>query len=238
MTELEQKIKHYADEYYKGNELISDKEYDLLLVDLKKENPNSPLLNNVVGDDFVQGFKTVNHIMTTGTYSKCATVDEFKVWFNSHKGKYHVSLKIDGASDELIYRNGKLVQAITRGDGFKGLDVTENIKKISDIPQTVDEKFSGSIRGEYYMKKSVFKKYFADVMKNPRNATAGIMKRLDGKDCEKLNFFAYDILSEDNVFESEYLVSQKYNLLSEGFGFKTPNYIVTDKLEDILKFRE
>ena len=87
MTELEQKIKHYADEYYKGNELISDKEYDLLLVDLKKENPNSPLLNNVVGDDFVQGFKTVNHIMTTGTYSKCATVDEFKVWFNSHKGK-------------------------------------------------------------------------------------------------------------------------------------------------------
>ena len=238
MTELEQKIKHYADEYYKGNELISDKEYDLLLVDLKKENPNSPLLNNVVGDDFVQGFKTVNHIMTTGTYSKCATVDEFKAWFNSHKGKYHVSEKIDGASTELIYKDGKFIQAITRGDGFKGLDVTENMKKISEIPQTLQIEFSGSIRGEYYMKKSVFKKYFADTMKNPRNATAGIMKRLDGKDCEKLSFFAYDIFStnRNKIANFEESVIEKYHTLDE-WGFNTPNYILTDNINEILEFR-
>ena len=134
----------------------------------------------------------------------------------------------------LHYENGKLVQALSRGDTEYGEDLTENISKIQgEYPVVLNiEGFTGYIRGEFFMLRSVFNEHFKDSAKNPRNMAAGIIKRKDGSDCDKLSFIAYDLW--DDIHDKTEI--EKLDFLKEA-GFKTPMWWASPSVEDVIELR-
>lgn len=235
MENLEEKLKYYADNYYNGNELISDEEYDSLVSQLKKENPNSDFFKDIIGDDLKGITKKVKLPITMGTLAKYHTEKEFAEWFNARKGvELMIQTKMDGNSQCLIYKEGKLVQVISRGNGEYGEDTTENVLKVQGVIKEIPN-FTGQIRGEILCKNSVFEKYFKGE-KNPRNTAAGRIKQKDGKDCEKLNFVAYEVFEEAGYPEIDATELKKIEFLKNA-GFETPMWWCGANLEDIFEFR-
>ena len=135
---------------------------------------------------------------------------------------------------EMKYRNGKLVQAVTRGTGFEGDDITENAKLVKGVNSTLNLPMDCSIRGEILMSHSMFNKNYKDKMKNCRNAAAGIMKHLDGSELDNLNFVAYDMQEVgEKTIKTEV---QKLEFLS-GNGFEIPEHAVVKNLTEAFNFR-
>lgn len=135
---------------------------------------------------------------------------------------------------ELKFRNGKLVQAVTRGTGFEGDDITENAKLVKGVNSTLNLPMNCSIRGEILMSHSMFNKNYKDKMKNCRNAAAGIMKHLDGSELDNLNFVAYDMQEVgEKTIKTEI---QKLEFLS-GNGFEIPEYALVKNLTEAFAFR-
>ena len=239
MTELEEKIKRYAEEYYKGNELVSDEEYDLLIAQLRSEQPNSKLLDTVVGDDFTPSTEKLKLPITMGTLFKCMSENDLIEWFNKRGAKeYALELKIDGASVLLEYEKGSLIKAYSRGNSVYAEDITKNMLLVQGVIKNIDN-FTGHIRGECVMYNSVFEKYFKNSgYKTARNTCAGIMKRLDGSDCDRLNFIAYDVFDKDEIVDKT--ETNKIDFLKKA-GFITPEFTVFDKncnlSKEILKER-
>lgn len=241
MIELEQKIQEAANAYYKdGSSSYSDDEFDAMMDELKKINPNSTLLENGVQEE-LKGIKKKYKLWhTMGTLTKAMNEEEFeKLWNNYCEEKEIVcQLKVDGAGAMLHYEHGQLIQALSRGDTEYGEDLTENIKKIPDIVQKMPFDFTGEIRGEFFMKRSIFNKYFKESAKNPRNMAAGIIKRLDGNDCDKLSFIAYDLwkTSCPSHVSCDSTELNKLSFLKET-GFITPNWWAGISKNDILDLR-
>ena len=109
--------------------------------------------------------------------------------------------KLDGLSIECVYEHGKLVQAITRGDGETGEDITINVVRMGGVNSDLQMDFNGSLRGEIIMTKSTWKQHFADKA-NPRNAASGVSKRLDSMGVDKLDILFYQVLG-DLDFQAE-----------------------------------
>lgn len=235
MTELELTIKRYADAYYQGNELISDSDYDALMDKLKREQPDSELLGNVVGND-LKGVSTKYKLdATMGTLEKCNTDEEMAEWWSKHPNSDLIAeLKIDGNGQLLTYRNGKLAYVRSRGDGEYGDDTTANVTKVQGVPLDLGVDFNGSVRGEVVMFRSTFERHFREG-KNPRNMAAGIIKRIDGSDCEKLNFIAYDLFDNDNVQDSS--ESLKLQFLKE-HGFVIPRFELNPTLAELKAWKD
>lgn len=230
MTELELEIKKYADAYYQGNEIISDSDYDALIAKLKKEQPDSELLKKVVGSD-LKGVSTKYKLdATMGTLEKCNTDEEMREWWYKHPHDNLIAeLKIDGNGQLLTYVNGKLAYVRSRGDGEYGDDTTVNVTKVQGVPTQLSADFNGSVRGEVVMFRSTFEKYFPEG-KNPRNMAAGIIKRLDGQGCDKLNFIAYDLFDKDNKHDAS--EADKLQFLKSN-GFNIPRFEVNPTLESL-----
>lgn len=235
MTELELEIKRYADAYYQGNELISDSDYDALIAKLKREQPDSELLGNVIGSD-LKGVSTKYKLdATMGTLEKCNTDEEMAQWWSKHPHNDLVAeLKIDGNGQLLTYSNGQLAYVRSRGDGEYGDDTTSNVTKVQGVPMSLGVNFNGCVRGEVVMFRSTFEKYFKEG-KNPRNMAAGIIKRLDGSDCDKLNFIAYDLFDNDN--KQDVSEASKLQFLKE-CGFDIPRYELNPTLEGLKQWKD
>ncbi|HOK79573.1 MAG TPA: NAD-dependent DNA ligase LigA [bacterium] len=213
MDELYKLINYYDEKYYiENNPVITDEEYDKImheLILLEQQYPDlarqdSPTRR--VGGKPIEQFETVRHeipmLSIDNTYSD-EEIKEFDRRIRKLLGRtveYFLELKIDGVAVSLIYENKTLVRGATRGDGFQGDDITQNIKTIRDIPLIVvnDEKFE--VRGEVYMSKFDFERLNRDKLKageepfaNPRNAAAGSLKLLDPKEVarRRLRFFSY-----------------------------------------------
>jgi len=234
MTELEEKIQIAANAYYNdGSSNLTDEEFDALMNELRETQPDSPLLKDGVQEELKGVTKKYKLAHTMGTLAKCMEENSIiEKWNSVCKGKtVIVELKIDGGSCLLHYENGELVQALSRGDTEYGEDLTANIRMIKDIPSHI-EKFTGYIRGEYFLKRSVFNKYFSKMMKNPRNTAAGIIKRKDGENCDKLSFIAYDLW--DGIYDNT--EKSKLHFL-ETAGFVVPTYTINPSLESVLDWR-
>ena len=230
MENLDEKIKYYADNYYNGNQLISDEEYDVLVEALNKEN------TDIIGDDLKGITKKIKLPIMMGTLAKYHTKEEFSKWFNDHKEiDLIVEGKCDGNSQCLIYKEGKLVQTISRGNGEYGEDTTKNVMKVQGVVKEIPG-FSGQIRGEVVCKNSVFEKYFKDEA-NPRNTAAGRIKQKAGKDCEKLNFIAYEVFREAGETNIDDTELHKLEFLTKS-GFEVPLWWCGARLEDIFEFRD
>jgi DNA ligase (NAD+) len=235
-------IVKYQKSYYDGEAEISDGEFDLLWDELKSLAPDSPVLKKVgegettAGGHTVDGFPKVKHIMPMGSQEKAANPEEFRAWAQKQKvSEFLVQYKLDGASLELQYKNGKLFQAITRGDGTVGDLITANAMRMEGIPEKLDTPFSGGVRGEVVMTRAIWKKKYASKA-NCRNAANGIMRRKDGAGCEDLTLITYDVMADknDSFFGSE---AQKIKWLAQR-GFKTTETTVCKSAEDVIAYRE
>ena len=190
--ELENKLKQAQDAYYNGSEpIMSDLEYDELWDELQTKFPTSNLLFGV-GADHTDGFAKVKHSIIMGSQAKANTAQDMTTFFlKNGKEMYLAQYKLDGCSIALNYENGKFITGATRGDGTEGDDITRNVLQMKGLVKKLKDRFTGTVRGEVLLDKSVKEKYFPD-MKNCRNAASGIMKHLDGSDCEKLTIRVYD----------------------------------------------
>jgi len=198
-----------AEAYYNGNEIMSDAEYDALINKLKEIDPTDPLCaNGLAASDSNGSEKKIKHTMTTGTLSKCANTDELRDWLSRQEEveDYSLEYKIDGSSMELKYEHGKFVQAITRGDGFSGLDRTQTLSLMT-FPKQLKSDYTGSIRSEMVIYNSDFEARFASKNANPRNTAAGIINRkfetLTASDKEDLSYIHAVAYDADGDFDNQ-----------------------------------
>ena len=238
ISELEQLITKYQASYYNGEGEISDAEFDALWDELKELDPDNPVLQKVGADS--GNFEKIQHVMPMGSQEKAANPEQFLAWAEKHKyDEYLVEYKLDGASLELQYENGKLVRAVTRGDGTIGDDITSNAKKMQGVKEAIlkDGKpvpFTGGIRGEVIMTHQVHKQYFSDKA-NCRNAANGLMKRKDGKGSEYLTLITYDALSTDgkSFFTNE---QEKIKWLMD-CGFNVVRLVICKNADRVIAYR-
>ncbi|MBC8304412.1 MAG: NAD-dependent DNA ligase LigA [Pelagibacterales bacterium] len=241
-----QLIKKYNEFYYnKNSSIISDYEFDILkkeVLELEKKysfltNKSSPSLT--VGFKPSKNFKKVKHkipMLSLGNaFNKEDLLNFEKKIFNflslkeSSEIEYSAEPKIDGISASLIYKKGKFVQGLSRGNGIEGEDITENLKTINDIPKIVSAKnFPNEIdiRGEIFIRNDDFK-IMKDKFANPRNAASGSLRQKDPKITKKipLKFIAYTYGYAKNLninSQSEFLK----NLKSWGFNINQFNRII------------
>lgn len=190
-------IKKYQKSYYDGEGEVSDAEFDALWDELKSLDPSNSVLQKVGADS--ANFEKALHVMPMGSQAKAASPEEFLEWAQKHVyPEYLVEYKLDGASLELQYEKGRLVRAVTRGDGTTGDVITQNAIKMSGVLKEIYSAegkpvdFTGGVRGEVIMTHAVHKEKFSDKA-NCRNAANGLMKRKDGNGCENLTLITYDV---------------------------------------------
>ena len=184
--------------YYSNEPVINDAEYDALEDELRLLDPSDPILGLVGSPVPLDTMLTkASHAMPMGSQSKVNSAEEFRSWYIKNDVKViHASLKGDGASAAAYYRDGRLVQAISRGDGSVGEDITANDLRFKGLPAWVgsqDAGFSGSVRFEVILTVEDWTKIDPSRSKNPRNAGTGIMGRKNGKQSDCLTIFAFDL---------------------------------------------
>ena len=239
ITELEGLIKKYQASYYNGEAEIEDSEFDKLWDELKSLDPANPVLQKIGADS--GNFAKIRHVMPMGSQEKAASPEEFLAWAKKHVyDEYLVEYKLDGASLELQYEHGKLVRAVTRGDGTIGDDITANARKMGGVmPELLADgvllDFTGGVRGEVIMTHEVHKNHFSDKA-NCRNAANGLMKRKDGEGSEYLNLITYDALETTGktFFKDE---EEKISFLKK-CGFQTVRLEICKNPDEVIKYRE
>ncbi|MCU9533899.1 NAD-dependent DNA ligase LigA [Streptococcus sp. CSL10205-OR2] len=198
MKQLVEQLNHYAKEYYTNDSpSVSDAEYDKLyrqLVDLEKKHPEFVLPDSPthrVGGVLLEAFEKYEHRYPLFSLQDAFSREELDAFDERIKEKfpkasYVAELKIDGLSISLTYTNGVLEVGATRGDGQIGENITENLKRIKDIPLTIASKESVTVRGEAYLPKASFNQINQERQEsglqefaNPRNAAAGTLRQLD-----------------------------------------------------------
>ncbi|MDR0517215.1 MAG: NAD-dependent DNA ligase LigA [Fibromonadaceae bacterium] len=255
IKELTSKLNEASDLYYQGKATsFSDFEYDKKLKELEaleKEHPelkqaDSP--THAVGKELASDFARIAHktpmLSIANTYSEAEVLDWERQLHGLIEGQieYVCEVKIDGTSMSLLYKDGKLVRGLTRGDGEAGDDVTSNIKTIKDIPQFLTNAPDGEfeIRGEIYMEHVTFEKLNEELISqgktpyaNPRNTAAGSLKLKDPEEAAKrgLRFFAYQLLSEPSLH------SCNLDLLKK-LGFRVFEFFVKDSAQGIFEARD
>jgi DNA ligase (NAD+) len=231
IKELEDKIYRAREDYYNGESNLNDKIYDAWVDELRLLDPTSKAVTAIGSPVAPSEWKKAKHQIPMGSLDKVNTPGELTKWVdNTHlDGKLFITEKLDGLSIEVIYENGSLHQAITRGDGEVGEDITVNVAKMGGVSSHLPHKFTGSLRGEIIMHKSTHKQWFADKA-NPRNAASGTSKRLDGVGVDKLNIIFYQVLG-DVDFKNE----QSQFVWIQNQGLDTPNWWVVKSADEVNK---
>ena len=212
MTPAEQ-VEIWANAYYNGTPMVDDATYDAFC---KANNLEAGLQGDELKGNREPKFK---HDLTTGTLAKAEDLEDerFDRWQSRIKGEaVNLSMKVDGSGFELIIVDGHLERAITRGNGFEGLDRTDTVKEICKYnglaaPVVRNGKlYTGSIRGEMVMYKKDFESNFADQYANGRNLVAGMMNRKfsdmtaeDKSNLQYVHFIAYDALDKNGDFATQ-----------------------------------
>ncbi len=217
VAELEKEVQHHNELYFKyAKPVLSDFDFDRMVERLKELKPDSKVLQEVGSDLSEIRGKKIEHSTAMLSLDKCYQMDDLMDWAAKLTGDVVASPKIDGLAIAVHYdEKGNLTLSETRGDGWKGDEITRNVREIGDIPKKIPQG-PLEVRGEVFMRESVFKKYRSDFA-NPRNLAAGALKHKDpGKTREYgLNFFAYEVLGRN--FEEEI---EKIRLLQK-IGFNT-----------------
>lgn len=219
IKELRETLNVLAKEYYElDNPSASDQEYDRLmqeLIELENQFPESKdeqSPSQQVGGSVLEGFNKVTHkevMLSLGNAFNYEDLKAFDERINNENNQleYVVECKIDGLAMSLTYENGQFTQAVTRGDGSVGEDVTKNVATIYSIPKTIDHQGHLEVRGEVYMPKASFERINEErkvneetLFANPRNAAAGSIRQLDSKVAAKrgLDAFWYTYVHPEN----------------------------------------
>lgn len=232
--ELSKLLKKYKDAYYNGTPLVTDAVYDALEDELRELDPEHAILKSVgAPTTAVTAWEKARHAIPMGSLNKAVNEDEFRQWASrcdelGTKDKLKricddlfVTEKLDGLSLAVTYENGKLVDAITRGDGQVGERILSNARRMKGVPEKLKQAVSVTVRGEIILKLSDMKKAFPGAA-NPRNQASGTSKRFDGQGCEHLTVLFYDLDGEELATEEK-----KFKRLVQ-LGLGTPFYKATD----------
>lgn len=258
IAKLREEIVYHEKKYYVDNDpQISDYEFDLLVRELKDLEalypdlitPDSPTQR--VGEKPVAGFPTVTHALPMLSLENCYTVEELRE-FEERIRKllpgqpiaYTAELKIDGLGISIVYRNGRFDRAVTRGDGFRGDDVTANVKTIRSLPLNIKERRDVEVRGEIFLPFDSFQKLNKKqeeegrpLFANPRNAASGSIRQLDPREVasRNLDVFLYYIFIEGREPETQWESLRKLKEL----GFKVnPHSRRCQNLDEVIEFWE
>ncbi len=234
-----ERLKQYAYAYYvEDNPLVTDETYDVLYHDVlsyEKEHPESTLFDSPtqrVGGVVREHFSKATHKARMWSMEDVFSQEELAKWLERvykqvDNPSFVCEPKFDGASMNLLYEDGKLVQAITRGDGVVGEDVTENVKTIRSIPLRIDYHDSIEIRGEVVIRIKDFEQINEvrlaqgeALFSNPRNAAAGSLRQLDSKITAQRKLFFYPWGVGENRL-SQKCLSEKMAFVHE-LGFLAP----------------
>lgn len=207
--------------YFGGQPIMTDAEYDALEDELRAIDPDDDVLALVGAPVSADAILTkARHRMPMGSQSKVNTEEEFETWFTKNGSPaIQASLKGDGASAAAYYVDGRLEQAISRGDGIEGEDITANAVKFRGLPVLVQRPdgtpFSGAVRFEVILTVANWALIDPTLAKNPRNLGNGIMGRKNGKDAQLLTVYAFDVDDPETQFATE---TEKAEFL-EALGF-------------------
>lgn len=194
VLELEEQIPYYAQKYYEGNPEIDDSSFDKLVDELRELHPESEILNKTGwGYEPTIGEKVHHRYQKMGSLNKARTWDAIPEMFKNN-GPVCISQKLDGLSAVAYYKDGKLVQGITRGNGEIGIDITDKMKMLA--PSEIDG-FTGAVRGELIIPTkswNIMKEQNPDLI-SPRNTAAGIINRNEiTDDLEYVVFCVYKVV--------------------------------------------
>lgn len=255
IIELRKLLKQYSYEYYTLDKpTIPDSEYDMLFRELEDleakhpemDDPNSPTKR--VGFEILSEFKKITHERPMLSLGDVFSYDELRDWSKKitdiyGKIEYCAEYKIDGLAMSLLYENGLFQQAVTRGDGITGEDVTSNVRTIQSIPMSIPYRQRYEIRGEVYMPKASFNRVNRERIANgeeefanPRNAAAGSIRQLDSRICASrgLDGFWYHV--PDDVNSDTHYGSLQY---AKKLGFVVnPTTSLFNDIEDVINFIE
>lgn len=215
--------------YDEGHPIMSDKEWDNLYFSIKSQADSQGINYQVVSE-----LKKVEHNHPMLSLDKTKDIEVLKSFIGDRE--YVIMPKYDGLSCSLLYKKGKLVRAETRGNGQVGEDITHNVMVIPSIPKIINDKSEEVIiDGEILCRQNVFENNFADQYSNARNFTAGSIRLLDSKECEKrgLEFWAWALIKSD--YKTSSFNANLHHLFLNGF-YETA--IIPDKtksLEDCIE---
>ncbi|RQO42658.1 DNA ligase (NAD(+)) LigA [Chryseobacterium sp. KBW03] len=241
IEQLRKELHQHNEDYYQlDTPTITDFEFDMLLQelqDLEAKYPefydeNSPTVR--VGGGVTKVFPTIQHKFRMYSLDNSYDFEDLEDWEKriiktiEDPVEFVAELKYDGASISILYENGKLSQAVTRGDGFQGDEITPNVRTISDIPLTLKGDFPTQffMRGEIYLTRKNFDKLNVlreeeglDPFMNPRNTASGSLKMQDSAEVRKrsLSSVLYQFISDEVPAETHWELLQK----AQSWGFKT-----------------
>lgn len=260
ITELTEKINYYNQKYYQEHiSEISDYEFDMLLAELIRLENEFPQFRaedsptQRIGGTITKEFPTIKHqypmLSLANTYTEAEVKDfdeRIKRFLNTSQAiEYVCELKFDGVSISLIYEKGVFKQAITRGDGVQGDDVTPNIKTIRTLPlkvkaNDIPERFE--VRGEIFISKEQFEKLNQEredigetLFANPRNTASGTIKLQDSAEVARrgLDAYLYFVLGENLPFQTHYEALQAL----ENWGFQvSKTYKLCRNIDEVLEY--
>ena len=255
MTELVDLLNRYADEYYRlDRPSVSDAEYDRLyreLLELEGANPDQVLPHSPthrVGGKILDGFEKFTHQYPLYSLQDAFSKEELEAFDQRVRKEfpqatYICELKIDGLSISLTYEAGHLVVGATRGDGSVGENITENLKRVKDIPLRLPEPLDITVRGECYMPKASFERVNLERQEkgeaefaNPRNAAAGTLRQLDtGVVAQRgLSTFLYQEASPTEAGSQSQVLAELDRL-----GFTTNHdYVLATSITEVWEFIE
>lgn len=232
IDKLVKKLNEYTVLYDEGNPVISDKEWDDMyfeLFELEQEcgyfPPDSP--TQKIKYDILNQLKKVKHNHPMLSLQKTQSIDEINNFIGDKE--HIIMLKVDGLTCSLVYENGKLISAETRGDGEIGEDILHNIMTVKNVPKKIPYTGRLVVDGEIICKINDFAP-FSEQFKNPRNFAAGTIRLLDPKVCEKrnLSFIAWDVIE----------CEKELNRLNQKMAFLIENYFETVPFSIIHDFNE
>jgi len=258
IEELREELHQHNYNYYVLDEpTISDFEFDAKLKELQEleaahpefYDPHSPTLR--VGGEITKNFPTVQHQFRMYSLDNSYDFNDLQDWHNriskileTEDIEFVAELKYDGASISILFENGKLSQAVTRGDGFQGDEITANVKTIRDIPLQLQGNFPERfyMRGEIYLTHHNFNKINEerlaegyDAFMNPRNTASGSLKLQDSGEVRKRNLSAvlYQFVSENSPAETHFELLQQ----AKTWGFKiSENAKICKNLQEVQDF--
>ena len=252
ILELRKLLKEYSYQYYiLDRPTVPDSEYDQLfreLEELEKKHPEMDDPDSVtkrVGFGVLDEFKKITHERPMLSLGDVFSYDELREWSakitNVYKDvEYCVEYKIDGLAMSLVYEDGLFRQAVTRGDGITGEDVTMNVRTVHSVPMSIPYRQRYEIRGEIYMPKSSFLRVNRERIANgeeefanPRNAAAGSIRQLDSRICASrgLDGFWYHV--PDDVNSDTHYGSLQY---AKKLGFRVNDATVLfNNIEDVIE---
>lgn len=239
--ELENLIRRYRESYYNGEGEITDAEYDALEDELRVLDPDNEVLSEI-GSTSTSGWPKVEHRIPMSSLNKANSLEDVLTWRRNALRSAGKTLlpeqldlcvveKMDGISIALYYEGGKLVNAVTRGDGSVGEDIIANVVLMRGVPRYLREPLNVAFRGEIVLHKAQHRNHFPDYA-NPRNAASGLSRREAREEaaaCEHLDVYVYAAYPSTSGFDT----LEEELLWVKTLGFKTPSYYRITSTQDL-----